>query len=784
LGGAPRKRFGKYELVSRLGAGGMAETWRAELVAGAGVRKPVVIKRILPWRAQEPGFIEMFVQEAKLSAHLSHGNVAQVFDFGDVGGEYFIAMEFIDGLSLHEVIERADKAGFWHLPYPVAMLVAIDVCKGLHHAHTRAGPDGRPLGIVHRDISPDNLILSFEGDTKIVDFGVAKAAVAGRSETAPGLVKGKFTYFSPEQAVADPLDGRSDIYALGIVLYEMFCGATPFPGGQMDVMHAIAEGRYIPPLAANPELIPQLVAVLDRALAFERDDRFATALELQEALSDVLFRHTPKASNAWVKDFLAYLTQHPSAATLKPASQAMIEQWKPLPRSQLKSKRAAAPAASPASPALGDAADLPTQSMQARQPAPAKGRGGPWIAAFLGLFAVGAGITLFALTDADPTRMSKLPDATRVAPPAEPVPRPPPVDPPPPPKPPQGDGPAPVELRYSAAAPAQFVLEAHHRISVDAAANLGERPDRLDVVRWPKSQYPWSFKFLDPKPENGDDESREHPYFIATIGQGSLGIRFVESTDKWPGARHVLFSAWGRMPWNTFFTQGEVRLADGRFAIGGTSLLVDSSNRFSIDSFARAPAWKMVVVQKKPAAAMVPALFYALPARGSRTVVTLNGRPLNRDMAIVGPGTYVLAGAEFGWFTQPTITSLEPSSLEITLSEDTSWVPAATATAKPVPAGSGEMSFPCKSIVSATRVGRNGPLRVVLNSKVVLLFRERNTDLLNSEILALAEMFRLCRTDAGAVRVLRLVQLDRTREDLKAGLVSFSAEPKDVSFTH
>ncbi|NRD68449.1 serine/threonine protein kinase, partial [Corallococcus exiguus] len=165
--------FGRYELVSWLGRGGMAETWRAQLVGDAGVTKPVLIKKVLPEYANDEAFISMFISEARISATLSHGNVAQVFDFGRVDGEYFLAMEFVDGQPLHRILKRALKSDLGALPVPVAVFIAMEMCRGLHYAHTRTNSSGQPLGIVHRDISPDNVLLGYEGQVKIVDFGIA-----------------------------------------------------------------------------------------------------------------------------------------------------------------------------------------------------------------------------------------------------------------------------------------------------------------------------------------------------------------------------------------------------------------------------------------------------------------------------------------------------------------------------------------------------------------------------------------------------------------------------------
>jgi serine/threonine-protein kinase len=300
-------QFGKYQLLARLARGGMAETFRAQLTGAAGVTKQVVIKKVLPAFAEDEAFVEAFINEAKLSASLSHGNIAQVFDFGRLDGDYFIAMELVEGRSLAQMLKRAAEEGYARIPTAIACYLAIEVLKGLHYAHTRSGTDGAPLNIVHRDVTPENVLVSFEGETKVVDFGVAKAAMKGRAETEPGLVKGKFLYFSPEQAHADPLDGRSDVFAVGVMLYRMLCGELPFQGQMHVVMRSIITGQFKPALVVNPGLPPPLAVVLTRAMATRRDDRFATALEMQQALTGFLYRGDPDISSETIKDWMLWL---------------------------------------------------------------------------------------------------------------------------------------------------------------------------------------------------------------------------------------------------------------------------------------------------------------------------------------------------------------------------------------------------------------------------------------------------------------------------------------------
>src|SRR5262245_10819107 len=182
-------QFGKYELLARLAAGGMAEIFKARYPVAGGLSKQVVIKRILPHHAENPRFIRMLTNEARIAMGLSHGNIAQVFDFGEIDDDWFIAMEYVDGQSLSGVIKRAREEGIPTIPTSLAVLIAVEMLKGLHYAHTRLDEGGSPLELVHRDVSPQNVLLSYEGQVKLVDFGIAKAMAAGRGETEPGIVK-------------------------------------------------------------------------------------------------------------------------------------------------------------------------------------------------------------------------------------------------------------------------------------------------------------------------------------------------------------------------------------------------------------------------------------------------------------------------------------------------------------------------------------------------------------------------------------------------------------------
>nr|WP_286202604.1 protein kinase [Comamonas sp. JC664] len=299
--------FGKYKLLERIATGGMAEIYRARMTAAAGVTKPVVIKKILPGYADNSAFLSMFVNEARIAAGLSHGNIAQVFDFGEVDGEYFIAMEWVDGRTLSSVMRRAREKGMYTLPQPLALLIAVEMLEGLAYAHTRLDERGRPLHIVHRDVSPQNVLLSYEGQVKLVDFGIARARLAGCSEPEEHELKGKYTYFAPEQVRGREPDARSDIFAAGVVIYEMLCGRLPFEGKMEDVLRKLALGDFPRPRDLNPGIPTALERILLNALAVEREQRYATAEAFAEALTRHLHTAAPDVSSSARAHFMGYL---------------------------------------------------------------------------------------------------------------------------------------------------------------------------------------------------------------------------------------------------------------------------------------------------------------------------------------------------------------------------------------------------------------------------------------------------------------------------------------------
>ncbi|WP_224368417.1 serine/threonine-protein kinase [Hyalangium versicolor] len=330
----PGEQFGRYELVSWLGRGGMAETYRARLVAEAGVTKPVLIKKVLPEFINDEAFIAMFISEARISATLSHGNIAQVYDFGRVEGDYFLAMEFVEGQPLHRILKRAHKSGMSTIPIPLAAFIAMEMCRGLHYAHTRTDEKGQPLGIVHRDISPDNVLISYEGQVKIVDFGIAKARELRGFSTEPGIVKGKYLFFSPEQAQGEEVDARTDVWATGIVLYEMLCGKLPVEDDAPEVaMDRLISGSFPRLRERNPSVPAELDAIVMEALALNKEERYASCHAFGDALAGFLAATAPRFSAVSLSHFVQELFREDITSTgrqvqVPPTFPEQLAQWR------------------------------------------------------------------------------------------------------------------------------------------------------------------------------------------------------------------------------------------------------------------------------------------------------------------------------------------------------------------------------------------------------------------------------------------------------------------------
>lgn len=283
--------FGQYYLVERIATGGMAEVFLARTFRHGGFAGTFVVKRILPELGAQAGFVEMFAEEAKLCVGLQHPNIVRVFDFGRIGPHVYIAMEAVDGRDLHRVLRRAAEAGE-AMPPGLAAWVGLQACKALHYAHTRTTEDGELLGLVHRDVSPSNLLLSWEGDVKLADFGIVKS----RTLQALGddAMPGKPEYMAPEQHRGDDVDHRADLWALGVVLWETLTGRRAFRGQTPDEVRERVLAGTLPPVREVATEAPAAVAaVVDRALSADPADRYASARDMGEALRRAVLADSP-----------------------------------------------------------------------------------------------------------------------------------------------------------------------------------------------------------------------------------------------------------------------------------------------------------------------------------------------------------------------------------------------------------------------------------------------------------------------------------------------------------
>lgn len=279
----------RYRILDRIAAGGMAEVYRAESAGLEGFKKVVAIKRVLPHLSEKKQFIGMFLDEARTSAHLSHSNCVQVFDIGVGDNTYFIVMEYVDGADLKAIIEHKKQVG-QRISMEAASLICLRICEGLAYAHDATDHKGRMLGIVHRDMSPPNVLITRHGEVKIVDFGLAKAnSQLERSE--PGIIKGKFSYLSPEAALGGAVDLRTDVFAVGIMLWEMLAGRRLFLGEtDLETVRQV-QAAAVPPIRKfNSEVTPDVERVLAKALARDPTTRYQTAREFGQDLNDLLFR--------------------------------------------------------------------------------------------------------------------------------------------------------------------------------------------------------------------------------------------------------------------------------------------------------------------------------------------------------------------------------------------------------------------------------------------------------------------------------------------------------------
>src|SRR5258705_9274554 len=309
-------KFGNYLLGERIAVGGMAEVFVAKAFGVEGFERLLAIKKILATMGEDAEFIHMFVDEARIAVQLSHANIVQVLELGKHDENLYIAMEYISGRDLRQLIERFRKRE-QSVPVPQACLIVAEVCEALDYAHRKRDAQGRPLGIVHRDVSPQNVLVSFEGEVKLIDFGIAKAAGKG-SKTQAGILKGKFGYMSPEQVRGLPVDRRSDVFSCGIVLYELLTGERLFVGeSDFSTLEKVRNVEILPPSPYNRKIPDELERILLKHLAKDVEDRYQNSIDLHDELQAFVYTagefYSRKDLAAWMKKVFAREIEEESA---------------------------------------------------------------------------------------------------------------------------------------------------------------------------------------------------------------------------------------------------------------------------------------------------------------------------------------------------------------------------------------------------------------------------------------------------------------------------------------
>ena len=297
------QQLGRYHLLDRIAFGGMAEIYRAKTFDAHGTPHLVAVKRVLAHLAEDDDFIQMLVDEAKIASVLRHGSIARVYEFARAHGEYFIAMEHVDGKDMRTVLERC-RTKKKPIPPEHAAYIAAEVGSALHAAHSAVDSRGRPLRIIHRDVSPSNIICSYSGEVKLCDFGIAKATLS-RVTTKTGVIKGKVKYMSPEQALGRKLDHRSDVFSLGSCLYEMLTRIPPFTAtNEMDLLIKVRDAKYRPVSELTPGIPHELEQIADKCLTRSRANRYQTAAEVEGDLRAFLRKFMPNYSRSHLGRFI------------------------------------------------------------------------------------------------------------------------------------------------------------------------------------------------------------------------------------------------------------------------------------------------------------------------------------------------------------------------------------------------------------------------------------------------------------------------------------------------
>ena len=299
------ERLGKYDILALLAIGGTAEIYLARIAGEAGFEKYVVVKCLLDHLADDADFVRMFLDEARLGAQLDHSNIVQTLELGQHNGRYYMVMEHLAGMSLAQLARKThERVPTGVIPVEIVLGLASQACSGLHYAHQRTGTDGKQLNVVHRDVSPQNLVVTFEGVLKLVDFGIAKADQR-QTHTRSGTIKGKFAYMSPEQCLAEPIDRRTDVFAFGTVVHELLTARRLFNRtNTYETYQAILKGNVPPPSRYNREVDADLDKVVLKALAYQKEDRYPNSEALGEAMLGWLHKRGKSMSASVVSRYV------------------------------------------------------------------------------------------------------------------------------------------------------------------------------------------------------------------------------------------------------------------------------------------------------------------------------------------------------------------------------------------------------------------------------------------------------------------------------------------------
>lgn len=343
-----KHQFGKYLMLDKLAVGGMAELYRAMITGMQGFEKIIAIKKILPHLATEEELVNSFIAEAKLAALLHHQNIVQIYDFGSLDGSYFIAMEYLLGKDC-KIINRQAKKLKKPLGVEYALYICTRICAGLNYAHNLKDFQGKPLNLIHRDISPQNILITYEGDVKIVDFGIAKAANQN-TMTQMGMIKGKIAYMSPEQAGAKEIDKRSDIFSAGIILYELVTGEKMFTGDTMQILTSVREGKYSLPEQTDGKIPAAVFDIINRALAREPAKRYQSCSDMLADIEKCLADNNMRPSAQGLARYMKSLFTDEIGEEEKIMRQIAESTKKSAPE-KIKKEAAIPPPKSPAKPA-------------------------------------------------------------------------------------------------------------------------------------------------------------------------------------------------------------------------------------------------------------------------------------------------------------------------------------------------------------------------------------------------------------------------------------------------